>query len=230
MNRVKFPKTYHLPWSETINDDDKKLSKTSHFEGADIVILEKMDGENTSMYSDFMHARSIDSKHNYTRDWAKKMHSILKNEIPKDWVFCFENVAYYHSIFYDNLKSYCYLLSIWKDDGFCLSYDEQKEWAELLDLAQPTEFYRGKYDEEKIIEITKNLDLKKVEGYVLRNTQSFHRDEYRKNTAKYVRPNHIQPNAAGDVTHWLKNTYKNQLNTDLKVKPFYMDVKKELKI
>lgn len=69
--KVKYPKTMHLPWSRSYTDDDKILRNTDHFAGREVVITEKMDGENTTMYRDFMHARSLDSKDHTSRHYVK---------------------------------------------------------------------------------------------------------------------------------------------------------------
>lgn len=45
-NYVKYPKTLHLPWSEGVNDDDKVQHDLSWLDGEEIIVLEKMDGEN----------------------------------------------------------------------------------------------------------------------------------------------------------------------------------------
>lgn len=224
-NKKKYPRTVHLQWSQTIGSDDKRLKNTNHFVGKNVIISIKKDGESTSMYSDYMHARSLDSKHNFTRDWAKKLHSILKYDIPDGWIFSFENLAYVHSIEYNDLESFCYLLNIWKDDGFCLSQDELDIYAQTLDLAQPRVIYRGIYDEELISKLHLDhnvIDLTKDEGYVLRTTDSFHRDQFQQHVAKFVRANHVQPNANGEDEHWLKRTYPNKLSTTKAIKPFYM--------
>lgn len=221
----KYPRTYHLPWSQTLTVDDKRLANTNHFLNKHVTISKKMDGESTSMYCDYMHARSLDSKHNFTRDWAKKLHSILKFDIPKGWIFSFENLAYFHSIEYDNLESFCYLLNIWKDDGFCLSQEELNTYAQVLDLAQPEVIYSGIYDENIISKLHLNksiIDLEKDEGYVLRVSSSFHRDDFSNNVAKFVRANHVQPNSDGEDEHWLKRTYPNKISKNKPVKPFYM--------
>lgn len=42
----KYPRTYHLPFSETITEDDKRLKDTKQFENMNVVITEKMKGEN----------------------------------------------------------------------------------------------------------------------------------------------------------------------------------------
>ncbi len=222
-NRTKYPRTYHLPWSEGVHSDDKVIKKPAQFDGMEIIVTEKMDGESTSLHKEYMHARSIDSSHNFTRDWAKKLQTLLSPDIPDNYIFSFENVAYYHSIEYNNLESFCYLLCIWNEKNMCLSYDEQCQWAEVLDLAQPQVFYRGVYDENILKNLSKELDLEKIEGYVIRNVESFHRDDFEKNVGKFVRKDHVQPNHEnGIVEHWLKNTRPNKLANPNKVKPAFM--------
>lgn len=66
----KYPRTLHLPWSLGSTSDDKFMSNVEHFNGKRIIITEKMDGENTNMYSDKIHARSIDSNHHDSRNWV----------------------------------------------------------------------------------------------------------------------------------------------------------------
>ena len=62
--RVRYPRTYHLPWSPGATDDDRVLPDVRHFEGQEVVVTAKMDGEQTTMYTDYLHARSIDwSRH-----------------------------------------------------------------------------------------------------------------------------------------------------------------------
>lgn len=54
----KHPRTYHLPWSEEVHGDDKVLKSTAHFDGEEVVVTEKRDGENTSLYHNgYIHAR-----------------------------------------------------------------------------------------------------------------------------------------------------------------------------
>jgi len=45
-NRVKYPRTYHLPWSAGMNRNDRQMTDVSIFDGEQVVITEKMDGEN----------------------------------------------------------------------------------------------------------------------------------------------------------------------------------------
>lgn len=54
MNYKKYPRTYHLPWSLGKTDDDKTLKTTEIFKNKKVVVTLKMDGENTTLYKDYM--------------------------------------------------------------------------------------------------------------------------------------------------------------------------------
>lgn len=231
MDRIKYPRTYHLPFSKGLQSDDKLIETLDSFIGQEVVASIKMDGENTTLTRDFMHARSVDSPHNYTRDWVKKMHSIVCHEIPENWRFCGENVAYYHSIEYNNLESYFYLFSIWNEKNECLSWDDMMIWADVLDLATPEVVYRGIFDEKKLQEIANNMDVTKNEGFTVRLARGFHYDEFPTCLTKFVREGHVQPDKPDDpnavTSHWLTRTYPNKLADPSLVKPMYMAQQKK---
>lgn len=73
MDYCKYPKTYYLPWSKLeIYGNDRVLENDENFKNRPILVSEKRDGENTSLYSDgFVHARSIDSDNHPSRTWIK---------------------------------------------------------------------------------------------------------------------------------------------------------------
>ncbi len=218
----KHPKTFHIKNSGSVHSDDKVLKNMKHFEGKEIVINIKKDGENTKFYRDYWHARSIDSKHNFTQDWIARLHSCIRFDIPEGYALTLENVSYYHSIFYQNLPSYAYLLFVTNEKNEALSFDETLTWAELLELPCPEILYRGIYDEKVIQNLIKTFPVEQEEGFFIRNAEAFSMDDFALNAAKYVRPNHIQPNHEGDITHWLKNTYPNQLANPQEVLPSCM--------
>lgn len=207
MERQKYPRTYHLPFSQGVQSDDKVIGSLEKLEGREVVALLKMDGENTSLYHDsYMHARSIDSKTNWTRDIAKTIHSAIQHDIPEGYRLCCENVYAKHSIHYpDNyLDGYLYLLSVWNEKNECLSWDDTLIYADLLDLPTPKEFYRGPFDTKILQNIAKNLDPSIEEGFVVRLTSSFHYDNFSECVTKYVREGHVQTDQ-----HWLKNATPN---------------------
>jgi len=191
-DRVKYPRTYHLPWSPGLIDDDRQLDSTSIFEGREVVMSEKMDGENTSLYSDYIHARSLDSGSHPSRGWVKNLHGTIQGHIPPGWRICGENLFAKHSVAYDALPSYFMVFSIWDDRNVCLSWDETVEWCALLELEMVPVLYRGPWNEAKIREIEKSMDLTTREGYTVRVADEFTYGSFRKSIAKFVRKNHVQ--------------------------------------
>lgn len=196
INRFKYPRTPHLPWSLGNSADDVALSNTKYFDGKDIVVTEKLDGENTTMYADYIHARSIDTRSPISREWVKRLHASIAYLIPDGWRLCGENVYASHSISYDNLESYFYLFSIWDDQNICRDWQQTLDWGELLGLKTPREFYRGIWNETIIS--TLPIDTAKCEGYVVRTTQNFSYESFCQHVAKWVRKEHVTTDE-----HWM---------------------------
>ena len=93
LSKFKYPRTPHLRWSSGhISDDDLVLKNTHHFTGKQVVVTEKLDGENTSIYKDYLHARSLNFKSHLSRDWIKKLHANISHLIPEGWRLCGENL------------------------------------------------------------------------------------------------------------------------------------------
>jgi len=194
---VKYPRTYHLPWSPSYTKDDRVLNDISHFIGKRVIVTAKMDGENTTMYSNYIHARSIDSDNHISRNWVKNLQSRMGYNIPNGWRICGENLYAKHSIHYQNLEDYFLVFSIWNEKNVCLSWDETLVYCELLGLKHVPIFYDGLWN-EKIRELYQSTTFQddELEGYVIRIADEFSYGNFRKSIAKYVRKNHIQ-----DVVH-----------------------------
>ncbi len=196
---IKYPRTYHALFSEGATDDDKTLSDYSEFEGQEVVVTIKMDGENTSMYQDNFHARSRDSDNHPSRNWVKGVvHAAIKYNIPEGWRICGENVYALHSIAYENLDTYFYCFNIWNEKNECLSFDDTVEWCNLLDIKFVPVVWRGIFDLKVIENIFKGLDKEKEEGIVVRKTNSFEYKNFKKNYFKAVRAGHVQTDE-----HWM---------------------------
>lgn len=189
---VKYCRTKHLPWSQGYSEDDVRLADVSQFEGHEVIISEKLDGENTTIYNDGFHARSLDSKSHASRDWLASFWAQIRSDIPEGWRICGENLYAKHAIYYENLDSYFYGFSIWDENNICLSYDETIEWFKLIGITHVPVLYRGIFNEEKIKKI--QLDTEKQEGYVIRKASAFSYDDFNSSVAKWVRPKHVQPN------------------------------------
>ena len=205
--KIKYPRTPHLPWSLGATSDDKMLSDISHFEGQKVVVTEKVDGENTTMGRDYIHARSLDSKHHVSRSWVKCLHSEIRHLIPNDWRICGENVYAKHSILYQSLPSYFLVFGIYEGKE-ALSWEDTVEWAGLLNLHTVPVLYQGIWDEEKVkLCFTGQSDLDgDQEGYVVRLSERF--NEFGKSVAKFVRKGHVQCD-----DHWMeKAVVPNKLN------------------
>ena len=194
-NLIKYSRTFHLPWSLGVTDDDKVIPSVKIFEGRQVVVTEKMDGENTSMYSHAFHARSLDSKHHYTRDWVKQFWASIARDIPENWRVCGENMYAKHSIEYTNLESYFYGFSVWNEKNEALSWDDTLDWFKLLGITPVPVLYRGIWNEKVIKSLWNKGDT--FEGYVVRSEDSFAYDDFKSNVAKFVRPNHVTTD-----THW----------------------------
>jgi len=194
---VKYFRTYHLPWSEAVADDD--IVREAPFKSTDeVVVTIKMDGENTSLYpSGRSHARSIDSANHPSRDYVKAYWQERSYLLPPGWRVCGENLYARHSIEYNDLKAYLYVFSIWTEKNECLSWDEMQVWVELLDMVSVAAIYRGPYNEAAIKAAF--VPFKGThEGYVVRSAGSFKYEDAADNLAKCVRKNHVQT-----TEHWM---------------------------
>lgn len=204
---VKYPRTYHLPWTGCMTKDDKKVKSMSVFEGREVVVTRKMDGENTSMYSDHIHARSLDSRGGADRSWVKRFHALIQGDIPEEWRICGENLYAKHSLYYTDLESYFMGFSVWNKHNQCLSWDETQEYFALLGIVSVPVMYRGIYDEKVIRGLWKDFDEWYNEGYVMRITDSFAMRDFKTYVAKFVRANHV-----GENKHWRhQRLLKNEL-------------------
>lgn len=194
--RYKYPRTVHLPWSPGATADDIQMSGVANFKGQQVVVTEKMDGENTTLYNDGLHARSLDSRYHASRSQIKRMHANISHLIPPGWRICGENLYARHSIAYEKLESYFYVFSVWDDQNNCLSWEETKQWAAMLRFPTPPEFYCGVWNEKIIKSIP--IATEKVEGYVVRLQNSFAFSDFSQCVAKWVRPNHVTTSQ-----HWM---------------------------
>ena len=195
--RYKYPRTSHLPWSKKTTSDDLQSTRVPFAPHEDIVITEKVDGENTTLYCDGLHARSIDGRGHPSRNWVKALQGRIGHLIPPDLRICGENLYAQHSIAYSQLESYFYVFSIWQEQT-CLSWDDTCEWTSLLDLHRVPELYRGPISGIDLKEFHTSLDLHTQEGYVIRPTRSFMRHEFEHVVFKWVRPHHVQTSK-----HWM---------------------------
>ena len=201
---IKYQRTYHLPWSNLLKDD-RIMKDDSCFEGERVIVSLKMDGENTTWYNDFDHARSLNSGSREDRNWVKGLWAQKAWNLDNNMRICGENLFAKHTVHYSNLSSYFMVFSIWEDNT-CLSWDETVEYCKILELETTPIIYDGIYDRKKIQDLflkdgKEDLAEHKClwsdktgttyntnEGYVIRVAKSFDYRDFRKSIGKFVRP------------------------------------------
>ncbi|WP_328865766.1 RNA ligase family protein [Streptomyces sp. NBC_00304] len=199
--RTHYPRTPHLPWSPGASSDDVRLTGRTDlagFTGSEVVVTEKMDGENTTLYADGLHARSLDSAHHPSRARVKALQGRVGPRFPAGWRICGENVFARHSIPYDDLAGHFYGFSVWDGDT-CLGWDRTVAFLHGLGIPTPPVLWRGVFDAraERTLRALR-LDTGRQEGYVVRPAGSFPAAEFGRRVAKWVRPGHVVTD-----THWM---------------------------
>lgn len=207
----KYGRTYHLPWSPGTTSDDRISKSVESLLGINIVVTEKLDGENCGMTDGGVYARSHATF--TTSAWSREVRTLHKQEIENslgEGVFLFgENMEGVHSIEYSDLTSYFYIFGV-RDNGIWIPWSKVEEYSYLLDLPTVPVLFRGKVETEKEL---KDLTLDLVsqpsalggnrEGIVVRNAGEFPNEDFGANVMKWVRKNHVKTD-----THWSRNWVK----------------------
>lgn len=135
----------------------------------DLVLIEKLDGQNNcfNKYGVFARSHTLPSAH----PWDKPMRErweLIKNDLNDLEIFG-ENMYGIHSIAYQKLESYYYVFAV-REKGHWLSWEEVKFYASMLDFptvpeiliqVKLSEIFNEIEDEDKILEtwLTKNLGM-----------------------------------------------------------------------
>lgn len=219
---MKYPRTYHVPFSPGATKDDKKLKDGwfEYYRGKEIVLTEKLDGENSCLCQRGVFARSHGAE---TRSpWSINLwgddglYWKVKGFIDDDLLVFGENLYGEHSIHYSKLKDYFHVFACYNETtDKWWSWDDVKFVSKVLGVPHVPTLWRGKAESEdqikEIIFQTMNMssaygDTK--EGVVMRVTDEFDGDEFPNYVCKYVRPNHVQTDE-----HWTRNWKKAELIT-----------------
>jgi hypothetical protein len=198
--KVKYPRTPHLPWSPGRTSDDRVLADFDNFVGREVVITEKLDGENTTIYRNGYHARSLDTDYHPTRTWVQNLAAKVGWELPEGWRICGENLAGTHAIKYTNLPSYFFVFSIWTEHNVCLSWSDTVEYSRMLGLETVPVIHKGPWDANVLADVYnwRPAFSDELEGYVVRLAGAFPYGEFGRSVAKFVRANHVVSGA----NHW----------------------------
>ena len=221
---MKYPRTYHLPFSPGATSDDKRLQDGwfDFYRGKEVVFTEKLDGENTAITHYDVYARShgAPTRSPWSRnlwDTSDGLYWKVNNFIGPNETVYGENLYGEHSIHYDALDAYWHMFAV-NDGNLWYSWDEVKEFAKILGVPHVPELERCVLREEgevkeiidELMEHTSYYACKSGrEGVVMRITDSFPIMEFPNYVCKYVRANHVQTDE-----HWQKNWKKAQLWTE----------------
>lgn len=196
--RTHYPRTPHLPWSPGAAPDDVRVGgpdALAGLAGREVVVTEKLDGENTTLYADGLHARSLDSAHHPSRAWVKGLQGRIAARIPAGWRVCGENLYARHSLAYEDLDSWFYGFSVW-DGERCLDWDATVRFLRGLGVPAPRVLWRGTFDARALRRL--KPDTTRQEGYVVRTVDGFGYEDFGRCVAKWVRGGHVQT-----ATHWM---------------------------
>ncbi|MBI2301370.1 MAG: RNA ligase family protein [Armatimonadetes bacterium] len=202
----KFPRIRHLPWSEGVTEGDLLLSDPSIFAGSEVVVTEKLDGENRTLARDFTHARSPgDSDRTPTlraaRSHVRALHGRVAHLIPPDLRIVGEDLYARHSIAY-RLPALFFVFAAVEGDTV-LPWEATLTYAALLELPHVPVLYRGPWDEAAVRGCYRRAPTpwsSEPEGYVARVVDGFTYDQagFDQSIAKFVRAGHVQTDE-----HWM---------------------------
>lgn len=201
---LKYPRTFHLPYSPGATSDDKIVSSSECLIHVPIIISEKLDGENSSLEHENVFARThaAPSKHP-SADHLKKFHASIKHLIPSEvQLFC-ENVFAVHSIAYEALLSYVYLFAVRQNDTW-LAWEEVEGWAMTIGAPSVPVLFSGSAKSEKELKTLVEVHMKEQsvcggqrEGVVVRVASGFKDHEFPFKVQKCVRQSHVKTS-----NHW----------------------------
>lgn len=196
---LKYPRTYHFSFSPGVTSDDKIVSDDELLKGKRVIITEKMDGENTTVYNNYWHARSLTSAHKSYHSLLIQRISEFQYLIPNGIRICGEDLCVKHSIYYDNIPD-CFMgFSVW-EDNLCYSWDDTIAFLDKINASHVPILYDGIFDLDKVKALAIDTVARGGEGIVVRNADSFNYEDFSKNVFKYVRPNHVTTDK-----HWAQS-------------------------
>lgn len=211
----KYNRTPHLPYSLGATSDDKMSDNTKSLIGIDIIISEKLDGENNGMDDIGVYARSHAAY--TTSPWTREIRQLHQLKVKgnlEDGVFIFgEGMEGIHSIEYSKLTSYFYIFGV-RDNNIWIPWEGVEEYSYLLDIPTVPVLFKGVVNSEKELkQLVEGLVSKpsslggQIEGVVVRNASLFHNDDFADNVMKWVRKGHVTTDE-----HWTRNWKRAKIN------------------
>lgn len=227
---TKYPRTYHLPNSEGLGSDDKRLPSLEMFAGRRVIATEKMDGEGTTMTREVTYPRSLDGRSHPSRNWMKAHHARKSFDIPAGWRISGEYMYARHSLAYQRstgnaLKAYFLGFGVWDGLNTLLDWDETLDTFAMLDIEPVPILYDGPFTNSLIDELAAKIDPKRQEGFVLRDAGRIPYPDNRgggrflSNVAKWVRKKHVQTGSDWASSWRDEPDFRNELIDGLSTAP-----------
>ncbi len=210
---AKYPRTYHLPWSPGGTNDDRRMTDVDGLVGVPTIITEKLDGSNVCLSRSGVFARSHAGPPRHPSfAWLKSKHAELCRLLPEGLSLFGEYTFAVHSIAYNGLPSYLWIIAARRDrDDFLLAWDDVVSLATTLGLPTVPVIARATYaSPPELEEATTGLGTSPGlfgvrEGVVVRRTEGFAGTHFPRYVGKYVRAGHV----ASDE-HWTNQPVRRQ--------------------
>jgi hypothetical protein len=203
MNTIKYPRTPHLPTSPGFTADDIVSARIAlPLLTSNVVVTEKLDGENTCMARRSIHARSQErttghpARHYVTALWGRIAHLI-----PDHMLVFGENLYAKHAIAYSDLPDYFVVFAVVNEfNGLFLDWQSTCAFAADLGLPTVPVLYQGTWNHNAIAAAYTGISRfgGEQEGYVVRVSHTYQIMDHATHTAKWVRAGHV----AADAQHW----------------------------
>lgn len=219
MENTKYFRSYHFPFSPGTTSDDRISKDYSFLENTEVVITEKLDGENNCITKGGVYARSHSTY--TTSKWSKvvrDIHARIGHQLDDETFIFGEGMGAIHSLEYQELDSYYYVFGIRVGNEW-LKWDDVCSYADILELPTVPVMERGEFSDiktevEKIVQqpsTYKGVDTiskrEQMEGVVVRRVNGFPQEESHLNLLKWVRAGHVN---TGE--HWTKNWQPHKIN------------------
>lgn len=192
---IKYPRTPHLPSSEGMTDDDKRIDTAGLAnlqDGRELVVTEKMDGGNLTWYRDSFHGRSLDSGTHAWDTAARALWAQVRHDIPAGWRISGESMWARRSVAYENLPGVYIMFGLWDERNVLRPWSETEEWAGLLGLPTPPVLYRGRDFAAAVRAWGEQRDAETSEGFVVRDAGEIPYAEFGLHIGKFVRAKHVR--------------------------------------
>lgn len=221
---MKYPRTYHLPFSEGLQNDDRRVESIERLIGVPIVMTEKLDGSNTCHKQSGVYGRSHaePTKNPWMRNVLDLYYEKVKDALSDGVEIFGENLYGVHSIEYSGLGHHFYMFGV-RDNTEWISWDDVEFYSEVLDIPTVPVLHKGVFNSpadlkeavghymaEPSVLSDESLFHTPKEGIVVRARGYFANGDFATHVAKFVRKGHVQTDE-----HWTRNWKRASLHYEL---------------